>query len=372
MLQLRRVFRIVNGGTPTSDPQNWDGNVPWVTPADLADVNGSTIGKTARTLTVTGLRSGSAAVPSGSLIISTRAPIGYVAATSTPTAFNQGCRGLIPRFPKDTRYFQYELLAMADILRARGQGSTFVELSSDSLASIRLYSPDPQAQQIIANHLDVETTDIDVLVAKKRDMINKLEARFREFRWLQVSCGVNGVNQAHNGAPPRRLSTWSRTRLKYLIDKPASGTWGSEPGVNEIDSECVRVADFDRWHGTTSLKKPTIRSITNTDASHFRLRKNDLLLEKSGGGEKQPVGFVARFTGSQGPAICSNFIARLRPRSDCDPIYLGHVLASIYDRGLSVPFIKQSTGIQNLDLDAFLAQRWAVPTFSEQVLIVLW
>jgi type I restriction enzyme S subunit len=73
--------------------------------------------------------------------------------------------------------------------------------------------------------------------------------------------------------------------------------------------------------------------------------------------------------GSQGRAICSNFITRLRPRNGYDPHFLAHVFAGIYDRGQTVPFIKQSTGIQNLDADAFLSQRWAVPPLGDQIAI---
>src|SRR5271157_1993578 len=98
-MQLRRVFRVINGGTPTSDPANWNGSVPWATPVDLGRSHGGVIRDTDRTLTIDGLRAGSSLVPGGSLIVSTRAPIGYVAEVAEPTAFNQGCRGLVPQRP---------------------------------------------------------------------------------------------------------------------------------------------------------------------------------------------------------------------------------------------------------------------------------
>lgn len=133
--RLRRLFRVVNGGTPTSDPDNWDGDVRWATPIDLGRVNGRHLTSTDRTLTTEGLMTGSRSVPAGSLIVSTRAPIGYIAETTATTAFNQGCRGLVPVVELDTRYFRYQLGAITDRLTAAGQGSTFVELSSDALAA---------------------------------------------------------------------------------------------------------------------------------------------------------------------------------------------------------------------------------------------
>lgn len=176
-VQLRRIFRIVNGGTPTSDEQNWNGDVPWATPVDLAPVQGRQLTRTGRSLTEEGLRAGSAAVPSGSILVSTRAPIGYVARVEQATAFNQGCRGLLPLKPTDTRYFTYQLLALRPILESRGQGSTFVELSSEALASTPVHNPPQMEQRRIADFLDAETARIDALIAKKRQLIELVTQR---------------------------------------------------------------------------------------------------------------------------------------------------------------------------------------------------
>lgn len=165
-VQLRRIFRVVNGGTPTSEPNNWDGDVPWATPVDLGCVNGGVIRATERSISEAGLTSGSSAVPSGSLIVSTRAPIGYVAEVTSRTAFNQGCRGLIPTEGIDIRYFRYQLSAFATILQSRGQGSTFQELSSESLAALSIFNPSPSQQSAIADYLVVRR-GID-LVSKGR------------------------------------------------------------------------------------------------------------------------------------------------------------------------------------------------------------
>ena len=176
-LSLRRSFRVVNGGTPTSDPANWEGDIPWATPVDLGRVNGGVLTATDRTLTETGLTSGSRMVPAGSLIVSTRAPIGYVAEAGVALAFNQGCRGLIPIAELDSRYFRYQLLAMAAELTSRGQGSTFVEISSDGLASSKAIHPPLRQQRAVADFLDAETARLDALIDKKRRMIQLLSQR---------------------------------------------------------------------------------------------------------------------------------------------------------------------------------------------------
>ena len=144
---------------------------------DLSSVNGRVLNGTDRTLTEEGLRNGSRAVPTGSLVLSTRAPIGYVAEAAVRTAFNQGCRGLVPVAPVSIRYFCYQLLSLADRLNARGQGSTFVELSGDALAAFPVVVPPLPAQRAIADYLDRETARIDALIAAKRRMVELLEER---------------------------------------------------------------------------------------------------------------------------------------------------------------------------------------------------
>lgn len=167
---VRRVFRLVNGGTPTSEEENWDGDVPWATPVDLGNVNGGYLSTTLRGLTSEGVRAGSRAVPAGSLVLSIRAPIGYVAQLTERMAFNQGCRGLVPATTIDPRYFRYQLLAFSEDLSSRGAGSTFMELSTDALAAAPIMHPPLEDQRRIADFLDAETTQIDWLAAARRQM----------------------------------------------------------------------------------------------------------------------------------------------------------------------------------------------------------
>ncbi|MGH8480073.1 MAG: restriction endonuclease subunit S, partial [Gammaproteobacteria bacterium] len=97
--RLKRAFRVVNGSTPASgEPAYWDGEIPWVTPEDLGDLNCATIVATSRNITEAGYRScGTTLVPAGSLILSTRAPIGHLALAGVDLCTNQGCRSLVFR-----------------------------------------------------------------------------------------------------------------------------------------------------------------------------------------------------------------------------------------------------------------------------------
>ncbi len=188
VVPIRRVFRIVNGGTPSASPENWDGDIAWATPADLAKCDGARILSTQRNLTPVGLESGSNLVAGGGLIVSSRAPIGYVVETVKSTAINQGCKGLVPKQDIDIRFFRYQLSAMTARLRSLGQGSTFLEVSSEALASCPIRAPSLSEQRETADSLDVATAQIDSLIAKKHRLVELLQLRIDS----TVFAGIRG------------------------------------------------------------------------------------------------------------------------------------------------------------------------------------
>jgi type I restriction enzyme S subunit len=108
-----------------------------------------------------------------------------------------------------------------------------------------------------------------------------------------------------------------------------------------------------------------LRYVEPSSLRQHLLRPGDLVLEKSGGGEKQPVGMAVLFTETD-TAVCSNFCARIKPSTDVDSRFLTYVFAAAYGQGLTQAAIKQTTGIQNLDTGAFFASRWAFPAQEEQ------
>jgi type I restriction enzyme, S subunit len=160
---------------------------------------------------------------------------------------------------------------------------------------------------------------------------------------------------------------WGIGRLKRTIRSCQNGLWGGEPdGINDI--ACIRVADFDRFSLRVKVSNPTLRSIDMQARSGRLLKPGDLLLEKSGGGEKQPVGAVVLYDKSE-PAICSNFIARMSAAEGFDPLYLAYLHAAAYTALLNTRSIKQSTGIQNLDAASYFDEPADFPTLPEQVAI---
>lgn len=143
--------------------------------------------------------------------------------------------------------------------------------------------------------------------------------------------------------------------FKRLILSRKGGAWGSEKNADDRNLICIRVADFDYPRLSVLRNASTVRSYTTEQSARLVIKDGDILIEKSGGGEKTPVG-RAVLANPQEPSVCSNFIERLRvDRRLLDPAFGVYVLAAAYQNQVNVTCIKQTTGIQNLDVDAYLS-----------------
>ena len=173
--RIKRIFNILNGSTPkTSDPTFWDGRILWATPDDLGRLKGDILYKTERMITKAGYAScGTTLAPAGSLILSTRAPIGHLAIAGKALCTNQGCRSFVFRGTGDSHYYYYLLLASHQELGSWGQGSTFAELSRSKLENIHIVTPPLSDQRAITVFLDREAAHVDALIAGKERQINK-------------------------------------------------------------------------------------------------------------------------------------------------------------------------------------------------------
>ena len=160
---------------------------------------------------------------------------------------------------------------------------------------------------------------------------------------------------------------WAVNRLGLTVTGCQNGVWGEE-AEGTHDRTCVRVADFDRIRFRVSLDNPTLRSIEPGIAETRRLEEGDLLLEKSGGGERQPVGAVVIYEHDE-PAVCSNFVARMPVADGYHPRYLTYLHAALYAARINTRSTKQSTGIQNLDSASYLRESVGLPNRHEQRVI---
>jgi len=158
---------------------------------------------------------------------------------------------------------------------------------------------------------------------------------------------------------------WLVQRLKHSLVDIRNGVWGDEARGDSDDIICVRVADFDRVDLRVRLENSTIRSVPERERSSRALSRGDLLIEKSGGGETQPVGCVVLYDAAE-PAVCSNFVARVRLKPDCVPSFWCYVHSAAFGARVNTKSIKQTSGIQNLDSGAYFDELATFPPRDEQ------
>lgn len=157
---------------------------------------------------------------------------------------------------------------------------------------------------------------------------------------------------------------WNGKRLRDCVEGCANGVWGDEPDGDGNDIPVIRVADFDRKRRQVR-EYETVRNVEPSQRNGRALSSGDMLIEKSGGGEQQPVGMVVSYEGPDG-AVCSNFVARMAPRDGIVSRFMVYLHAHLYISRVANISVKQTTGIQNLDSTAYLSERCFVPTVNEQ------
>ena len=163
-VRLTTLGEIVGGGTPkTNIPEYWDkGNIPWLTPADMKFVTGKYVDKGERCITGEGLKGSSAhMMPAGTIVYSSRAPIGYIAIASTELCTNQGFKSLVPVLTCIDDYVYYCLIAFTPEIQSRASGTTFKEISGAEFGKTLIPLPPLAEQQRIVKRIE------DVLPALK-------------------------------------------------------------------------------------------------------------------------------------------------------------------------------------------------------------
>ena len=152
--KICEICEVVSGGTPSTKVASyWGGDIIWLTPKDLSNNTSKWISQSITTITQEGLKNSSAQMlPKESVLLSSRAPIGYLALASTPLCTNQGFKSMVCNkniiLPE---YLYYLLQTKVDDLNNISTGSTFKELSATLLKNYKINIHDIEDQQHIVD-----------------------------------------------------------------------------------------------------------------------------------------------------------------------------------------------------------------------------
>lgn len=162
-------------------------------------------------------------------------------------------------------------------------------------------------------------------------------------------------------------NNWNILSPRYWVKQRDAGNWGTDEKGDEQDAVCIRIADFN--YNSFCIRKGyeyTIRNYPKGVIKKLQLRKGDIIIEKSGGGEKTPVGRAIVYD-LDIPALFANFSERIRVSEDYSNIFMLYAFAAHYALGLSSLYFNQTTGLQNLIMPKYMREvKLPLPPLPEQ------
>lgn len=370
---LAELAHIVSGGTPSRHVSRfWDGGtIAWVTPTDITSTQGKYLSETKDKITKEGLLACSASLlPSGSILMTSRATLGEAKISTVPTCTNQGFKSLIPNAGVLNEFLYYQIQRTKHQYARFGSGSTFLEVSRRDTATFSLLVPTLDVQAEIAAMLSLIDYQIEATQAliAKHELVRK---------GLMQDLFTRGVDQHGQLRPPREEASqlygetelgwlptdWRVTSLRGLVDQNRPICYGIlMPGNHVPDGiPVIKVRDI---KGGRIMKEDLLRTSAEIDAEYARsrLKEDDLLITIRG-----TVGRTAIVPGELAGANITQDTARVAIANG-DSDFFREFLCS--DKATA--YLKNNTlgnavqGINIRDLKAMLAP---VPLDEEQAVI---
>ena len=180
--KIEDIGIVVGGATPpTKDSSNYDGNIPWITPKDLANHNGRYISHGERMISLQGFNNCSCQMlPKNSILFSSRAPIGYVAIANNELCTNQGFKSIIPNNNiVDSLFLYYLLVYYKPVIENMGSGTTFKEVSGSIMKNLAINIPEIDEQKKIAAILSSLDDKIELNRRINRNLEQQAQALFK-------------------------------------------------------------------------------------------------------------------------------------------------------------------------------------------------
>ena len=375
--KLSDLVEVKNGSTPSTTRSDfYDGNIIWITPKYLSNNKSKFIYSSERKITKAGFDSCSTSLlPIGSVLLSSRAPIGLLAISAVETCTNQGFKNLVVKQDKlHNEYLYYWLKTKVKYIDSLGTGTTFKEVSKGVIENLVIELPkDLKDQQKIASVLSVLDSKIELnnrINAELEAMAKTLyDYWFVQFNFpdkkgkpYKTSGGKMVWNDKMNREIPEG---WEVKLFSDWINNDKSGDWGKEQIEGNYTEKvfCIRGADINGLNGLGELKSPE-RYILEKNL-HKTLDPADLIVEISGGSPTQSTGRLAFITEEtlarfDAPIICSNFCKAVTLKNKKQLFNFVYHWKSIYDAGVLFGYEGKTSGIKNLLFESFISSHYTV------------
>ena len=181
-IKISDIAEVIGGGTPsTKQPEFWGNDIPWLTPKDLSGYNNRYILSGERSISNEGLKNSSARIlPKGSILLTSRAPIGYLAIAEQELCTNQGFKSLILKQGNNSEFFYYLLKNNIEYIKNMSSGSTFAEISGSQVKNLEFSIPPLETQEKIAKVLSAIDDKIELNNSINNNLEQQAQAIFLE------------------------------------------------------------------------------------------------------------------------------------------------------------------------------------------------
>lgn len=296
--KLGDICEIVSGSTPkTSVEEYWDGDVKWITPAEL-DNDSYIITNTVRKITDLAVKkTGLSSFPEGTVILSSRAPIGKVAIAGCEMYCNQGFKNLICSDKINNKYLYWFLKGNTEFLNSLGRGATFKEISKQIVANIEINIPDYNKQIEIAEHLE----KINEIIQLRRQELVKLDELIKA-RFVELF------------GDPFNNKKWDTQKLRNISVSISDGS-NVDKTYYEDKGDVLFLRIQNVWFNEFRLDDSVyISEDVNNEYLDTSLHHGDLLITKIGRyyTKDSSLGRVSVYLGEDDKANYSNNIMRVR------------------------------------------------------------
>ena len=358
--KLEEIGTIVGGATPsTKEPHNYDGNISWIPPKDLSNNSGRYISRGERMITSEGYNSCSCKMlPKGSVLFSSRAPIGYVAIASNELCTNQGFKSIIPNEQfVDSTFLYYLLVYNKAFIEGLGSGTTFKEVSGNVMKNVVVKIPCLEIQKQIANVLSSLDDKIEANRRINDNLEQQAQALFKSWFVDFEPFRDQPFVESELGMIPEG---WRVGRYEEIIETTISGDWGKEkPEGNYIHKvACIRGCDFqDIKNGLRGNTPERYILEKNYQSKHFH--HNDVLVEISGGTQTVSTGRVCLVSQLlidkfNADIVCTNFCRVIRPIA-AYAAYLYYSWLYKYNGKVMFGYENGTSGIKNFRIKDFIS-----------------
>ncbi|MDL2398447.1 restriction endonuclease subunit S [Rhizobium mayense] len=358
---IEDIANVTGGGTPpANDPSNFadEGGIPWITPADLTGYENTYIRRGRRNLSERGYKNSAAKLlPSGAVLFTSRAPIGYCAIAANPIATNQGFKSLTLFGGLSGEFARHYLKWSKPFLESLASGTTFLELSGSKLQQVPFPLPPLAEQKRIVAKLDA----LNAKSARARTELARIETLVSRYKQAVLSKAFSGELTVLN------RSSWPSSTLGELAFDVRYGTAEKCTYAPE-QTPVLRIPNV--ANGRIDLSDLKHASFNEKELKKLALAQGDLLVIRSNG-SVDLVGRSAVVESTAAGMLFAGYLIRIRlDLKRASPFFIQYWMQSAEVRRTIEDAAKSTSGVNNVNSQQLQALKVSLPPLPEQNEIV--